>query len=260
MGPYKELQEEPSQEPPQDLEKNKDDKAKVQESLKLKLQKISRMSKEELLREETSIDFDSRVIRPWHDDEMREFMATVDIPSRRRAVQRRRMWFMFLAFLKAMALIFGVLAGLALTAIMLYCFAVFVFIPYYRTVLLVVLMTLYYALNLYAMTVYVRYQVRQLTDTAPPTSSSKDGLPWYLLFANGVFLAAVKGISWLWLTDIMNLTSTWDTEDHTFTYDYKETLGWRYDVIFFTTQGMLIVVSLTCIYSLTRSIYRRGWS
>lgn len=259
MSPYKELQEEQSQEQ-QDLEKN--DKTVFQDILKSKLKEISSMSKEELEKEERRIRFDTEF--PGCKGDRKEFKLTVEIPSRRRAVQRRRMWFMFLAFLKAIALIFGVLAGLALTAVMLYCFAVFVFIPYYRTVLLVALLLPYYTLNLYAVTVYVRYQVRLLThtdlDTAPPTSSRKDGIPWYLLFANAIFLAAVKGISWLWLTDIMNLTSTWDTEDHTFTYDYKETLGWRYDIMLFTTLGMLLVISLLCIYSLTRSIYSRDWS
>lgn len=159
----------------------------------------------------------------------------------------------FLAFLKAVAIIVGPLLLLAIVIVALYALCVYVIIPYPLTFWIMIVMVPYYAASLYMIGEYMYDILKQVVYSADQSKDIVQMYPYIGFIGNVVWFGAGRGIAYLWRNDQRDFT--WDTEDHTLSTFYKDDYGWRYDLFFYSTLVGFSIYAVLCIYSLTRYIY-----
>lgn len=212
MEKYKELEE--------DTDTDEVDVEAV-DTLKTKLQQISCMTLDQLDEEEASLA---------------ESEAT---PALLQAIQRRRRWFMFLAFVKAVSLIVGNVLFFTVIGLLVYVLCVYVIKPHYKLLLFLLFQATLHGCNLWSIGNFFSYHIH------PPTVADdffEEALPWLGFVANFTCLGITKFVFWF--------AGTSDNDDH------HHHQSWYYLAFFYSYLGWVAVYAVMLIYTSSRCIYR----
>lgn len=190
------------------------------DTLKTKLQQISCMTLDQLDEEEASL------------------AESESTPALLQAIQRRRRWFMFLAFVKAVSLIVGYLLFFTVIGLTVYVLCVYVITPHYKLLLFLLFQATLHGCNLWSMGSFFSYHIY------PPAVAEEffeEGLPWLGITANLTCLGITKFV--FWFSTLIDL--------------HHHRQSWYYLTFFYSYLGWTTVYGLLLIYTSSRCIYRR---
>ena len=211
-------------------------------ALQAKLLKISLMNYSELQDEEKSIRFDIK-------------FGIGDIDSchlRLEAVHKRHRWLKFFAVVKALLLVFSTIFGVGLVILMVYSLFVYIIIPNDRTAWLLLLIVPYLGCNMAGIVTWMQYQLYGMDSKEARRyevfgeTPTGEIVATFSFFGNLIFLGIVKWFSSMWQSD-MKLFANGGA---------YERLGWRYDVIWYTTMVTICVYAILAFVDLCKMMYK----